>query len=140
MGGGVAERVVATLANGLARLGLNVDLVLMLAEGPLLARIDPNIRIVGLNTNRARYSMAALVRYLRRRRPAAMLSTSAQANMLAIFATRIARVPTRLIVRENTTPSLGAKEADSIVGRAVPRLRCWQIGRASCRERVWQYV
>src|SRR3546814_7808629 len=27
-----------------------------------------------------RYSMAALVRYLRRRRPAAMLSTSAQAN------------------------------------------------------------
>src|SRR3546814_19862121 len=54
-----------------------------------------------------------------------MLSTSAQANMLAIFATRIARVPTRLIVRENTTPSLGAKEADSIVGRAMPRLRCW---------------
>src|SRR2546428_9696850 len=67
---GGAERVMLNLALGFADRGLAVDLVLVRAEGTYLAEVPPHVRIVDLGARRAPRGILALVRYLRRHRPA----------------------------------------------------------------------
>ena len=52
MAGGGAERGALKLAEGLARRGFEVDLVLAAAEGPRLAEIPPEVRVVDLRARR----------------------------------------------------------------------------------------
>src|SRR5262245_9108933 len=54
--GGGAERVMLTLAGGFADRGYDVDLILVRAEGPRLADVPPNVRIVALGTRRTAFS------------------------------------------------------------------------------------
>lgn len=106
--GGGAERVMVTLANGFAARGHRVDLVLAQAEGPYLTEVAPAVRVVDLNKRRVMASLLPLVHYLRRERPDAMLSALNHANIVAILARKIARVPLRLVVSErNSLVSLG---------------------------------
>jgi len=106
--GGGAERVMAMLANGLARRGHRVDLVLVRAEGPFLAELDAQVRVIDLECRRVIHSLPALVGYLRRDRPEAMLSALNHANIVAIAARGLARHPPRLVVSErNSLTSLG---------------------------------
>jgi glycosyltransferase involved in cell wall biosynthesis len=101
--GGGAERVMINLARGLADHGLPVDLVLVRAVGPLLAEVPRGIPIVELRGGTVLGSLPKLVRYLRRVRPRALLSTLNTANVVAIWAGRIARSPTRIVVRQADT-------------------------------------
>lgn len=101
LGGGGAERVMVVLANGLAERGHLVDLVLAKAEGPYLAQVRDEVRIVDLGSRRVAFSLPGLVRYLRRERPASLLSALIHANVIACRAHRLARVPTRLVVSEH---------------------------------------
>lgn len=103
--GGGAERVMVTLANGFADRGHRVDLVLAKAEGPYLAEVAANVRLVNLNSSRVLASLLPLARYLRRDRPHAMLSAMNHANIVAILARKLARVRTRLVVSEHNAPS-----------------------------------
>lgn len=106
--GGGAERVMVTLANGFAERGHQVDLVLARAEGPYLTEVGPGVRVINLDKGRVLASMLPLVHYLRRERPAAMLSALNHANIVAILARMFALVPTRLVVSErNSLASLG---------------------------------
>jgi glycosyltransferase involved in cell wall biosynthesis len=101
--GGGAERVTVKLAHGLAELGTTVDLVLANAEGPNLAEVAPHVRVIDLGAQRVIASLPWLVTYLRREKPDAMLSAMAHANVVALWAKRLARVSTRLIVSERVT-------------------------------------
>jgi glycosyltransferase involved in cell wall biosynthesis len=103
--GGGAERVMVNLARGLAHRGLQVDLVLVRASGPLLPEIPAEVRVVELDSGKVLVSLPALVRYLRRERPRALLSTLNTANIVAIWARRIARSPVRVVVRQSNTLS-----------------------------------
>lgn len=100
MGGGGAERVMLNLAIGFAAQGVAVDLVLAKAKGEYLEQVPATVRIIDLNARRVLTSLPGLIRYLRRERPHAMLSTLMHANILALIARRLAGVPVRLIVRE----------------------------------------
>lgn len=102
--GGGAERVMVTLANGFAERGLDVDLVLARAEGPYLDDVGAGVRIVDLKSPRVLFSLPRLVGYLRREKPVAMLSALSHANLIAIVARCIARVPMRLVVSERGVP------------------------------------
>lgn len=62
-------------------------------------------------------------RYLRRERPAAMLSALNHANVIACLAYRLARVPTRLVISEHNTLSMS--NAQNARGRLVPWLMRW---------------
>jgi len=75
MRGGGAERVMLDLASGLARKGLKVDLVLMHAKGEYLHLVPDDVRVIDLDTRKLVSFLADFLRYVRRERPAAILST-----------------------------------------------------------------
>lgn len=125
--GGGAERVMVTLANGFVDHGLQVDLVLANAEGPYLADVSPSVRVVDLGVSRVLVSLPGLVRYLRRERPAALLSAMGHANVVAVAARWLSRMPTRLVVSEHNSVSLSSR---SLRERVVLPLLRWAYPHA----------
>jgi len=103
--GGGAERVMLRLAAGIAARSYAVDLVLIKREGAYLDSIPPGVRLVVLNTRRTLNSVAALAGYLRRERPAAMLTALVHVNVGALLAATLSRVRTRVIVTEQVSPA-----------------------------------
>ena len=128
--GGGAERVMVTLANGFAQRGYTVDLVLASAEGPYLEDVAANVRLVDLDTRRVSRSLPRLVRYLRRERPAALLSAMGHANVIAVLARWLAHVPTRVIVSERSNFSASRANAKSLGARLTGSLMAWAYPRA----------
>ncbi|MBO9998474.1 MAG: glycosyltransferase [Cyanobacteria bacterium SID2] len=105
LGGGGAERVNLNLAQGAIDRGFAVDLVLGKAWGPHLPKVPPNVRVVDLNAGRTLAMLPALVNYLKRERPAALLSAMHYANEIAILAKFLAGGSTRILVSEHNTVS-----------------------------------
>ncbi|MHC2996426.1 glycosyltransferase [Tepidiphilus sp. HLB4] len=128
--GGGAERVMVTLANAFAERGYATDLVLAAAEGPYLKDVSDQVRVVDLHAGRVSKALLPLARYLRRERPRAMLSAMNHANVVAIAARMLARVPCRLVVSEHTTISISAARAQGAVAKAVYALVPWAYRRA----------
>lgn len=120
--GGGAERVMVNLARGFAEQGLKVDLVLARAEGPYLTQVSPEVRVVDLHAPRVLASLPGLVRYLRRERPVALLSALDHANIVALWARKLAAVPCRLVVSVHSTLSRAADNAPTARGRFMPYL------------------
>lgn len=117
--GGGAERVMVTLANAFADRGYAVDLVLALAEGSYLQSVDPKVCVVDLNAGRVLKALLPLVRYIRRKKPMAMLSAMTHTNVIAILARMLARVRTRLVISERTTISMEARLARGFAERSI---------------------
>lgn len=107
--GGGAERVMVRLAREFVRCGVRTDLVLARATGPYLHEIASQVRLIDLGARRVLTSLPRLIHYPHRERPDTMLSTLAHANIIAILARRIARVPVRLVVRGAAAPLSQAK-------------------------------
>ncbi len=120
--GGGAERVMVNLARGFSEKGLEVDLILAKAEGPYLSEVPAGVRVIDLHSSRVLASLPGLVHYLRRERPQALLSTLDHANIVALWACKLARVPNRLVVRVAANLSQSASNASSARGRLMPRL------------------
>lgn len=120
--GAGGQRSMLNLAHGIAESGYAVDLVLAQAEGAFLDEVRSSVRIVDLKATRALTSLPALVRYLRRQQPEAMLSVFGYVNVIALLAWRLARVRTRLFVNEQNTVSVEAGNASRWRGRLIPRL------------------
>jgi len=97
---GGAERVMLQLAASFSARGHDVDLVLAIPGGPLDAQVPPGPRVVSLDAARTVLALPALVRYLRRERPVALLSTLEHANVLAVGAGAIARTGVPIVLRE----------------------------------------
>lgn len=129
LGGGGAERAMVTLANGLMERGVEVDLVLASAEGPYLADVRCGVRVVDLGASRVLASLPRLIRYVRARRPRAMLSALNHANVIAIIAREMARVPIRLVVSERNSVSSDMNQV-SLAKRALLLLMRWTYPRA----------
>lgn len=123
--GGGAERVMVTLANGIAQRGYAVDLVLAKAEGPYLGDVAENVRVVDLRAARVATSLPGLVRYLRRERPVAMLSALSHANVIAVLARRLAGVPVRLVISEHNNLSTSKANASSWRGSMIGHFMRW---------------
>jgi len=122
LSGGGAERAMLNLAHGLAEHGCAVDLVLAQAKGPYLSDVHAPIRLVDLKASRVLSSLPALVRYLRRERPKALLSALDYANVVALWAKRLAGVPCRVAVNEQNTISRSARNSARRRQRMVPHL------------------
>ncbi len=124
--GGGAERVMLNLAAGLAGLNYSVDLVLAQATGPYLAWIPGSVRLVKLNSCRLRVSptlagLPALVRYLRRERPDALLS-GLHANIVALWARRLGGIPQRVVISEHSAFSHQNNQLPGWYSRLMLRL------------------
>lgn len=124
--GGGAERVMVNLAQGFYERGLRVNLVLAKAEGSYLAEVPEGIRIVDLGTKRVLYALPGLVRYLYYERPSIVISTLSHANIIAIWARALARIPCSLVLRETNTLTLSLPNAQNFSGKIMPFLiRCF---------------
>ena len=91
------------IATKLADQGMSIDLVLVRAEGEYLSQVSEGVRLIDLNSHRTAASFLKLAGYLRRERPATLLSTLAHANVIALVTKLLFRKRLRVIVRiENT--------------------------------------
>lgn len=122
MSGAGAQGVMLGLAQGLARRGYPVDMVLARAEGPFLTRLPESVRVVNLNASRMVASLPALVRYLKREQPVAMLSAMNYVNIVALWAHRLARVPTRLVLSIHNPLTYDVQHAQTLRDRLLPPL------------------
>lgn len=118
--GGGAERVMVNLARGFSERGLAVDLVLAKAEGPYLAQVPSEVRIVDLRARRVLLSLPGLVRYLRSQQPKALLSALNHANVVALSAQQLARVPARVVVSVHSTLSRAIDNSQDLRTRFMP--------------------
>jgi len=84
---------------------LRIDLLRIRNHGPHLEKVPENVKLIDLGTSHVNSSLPALVRYLRRNKPAALLADKDKLNRTALWARRIAGVPTRVAVRIGTTVS-----------------------------------
>lgn len=100
------DRLARHLLPALVRRGYRVDLLKVRQHGPHLEHTDPAPRILDLGTRHTLLTLPALVRYLRRERPAVMLSDKDRVNRLALAARVLAGVSTRLILSSGTTISV----------------------------------
>ena len=103
LGGGGAQRVIINLARGFAGQGHDVDLVVAKTAGPLLADVPEGVRLFDLGARSTLSSLPRLVKYIKREKPSAMLSTMSHCNVIAIIAKWLSRSDMHLIVREANT-------------------------------------
>ncbi|HMR48027.1 MAG TPA: glycosyltransferase [Arachnia sp.] len=122
MAGGGAERVMATVANQLALLGYEVDLILASRSGPYLREIVSQVSIVDLGASRTARATIPLAKYLREHRPAAVLSAMPHANMTAILANKLAGSPSRVVASERDV-------VKPVPKRIGPRFLRWLTSR-----------
>ncbi|MCR6496044.1 glycosyltransferase [Thermomonas sp. S9] len=99
--GGGAERVMVDLAQEFASLGHSVEFVLMRATGEFLPEAQRDFAIVDLAAPRARNATGALIRYLRRRRPAAVIAAMWPLTAIAPVAARMAGFQGKVLASEH---------------------------------------
>lgn len=100
-GGGI-ERYIVNLAHGLVASGLEVDVVVSSAQGPLRKDLDPRARLVDMAAGSALHSPLPLIRYLRRARPQLLLAGGQAHNVAAVLAARCSGCHVPVIVTEHT--------------------------------------
>lgn len=111
--GGGAERVMLNLARGFAESGYAVDLVLARAEGPYLNAVPDNVRVIDLKASRVLASLPGLVRYLKEERPFTLISALNHANIIALWARKISRIPIRAVISVHNPLSITSQCATS---------------------------
>lgn len=100
------DRILTNLVEQWAAWGLQVDLLQVRRHGPQLSNPPPGVRCIDLGTRHVNSALPALVRYLRREQPTAMLSDKDRVNRIAVLARRLSGSRTRLAVRLGTTVSV----------------------------------
>lgn len=114
LSGGGAQRRMLALARGFAARGHDVDFVVARGDGPFRAQVTAPVTLVPLASWPARLpvvgsrrplwvlaAVPALARYLRRRRPDVLLSTSNAANLAALSLRALSRAPVPVVASVN---------------------------------------
>jgi glycosyltransferase involved in cell wall biosynthesis len=120
LAGGGAERVLVRVVSEIVRRNCAVDLVLGEAVGVYMDDVHPDVRIVDLESRRVLTALPGLFRYLRRTRPEVLLSSLAHANVMVTLARTLARVGTRIVLREANMVSEMRDQRKRAVAWAMP--------------------
>lgn len=136
LSGGGAQRRTVTLVNGFAERGYSVDLVVVAARGPLLALLDPRVRLVALTNWVEGHPFARLprriqlflglrriVRYFRVARPGVFMAAASHVHVPVLIAHRIADCGVPLVLRvSNHLSRSGSGGAKPKTRMFAPRL------------------
>ena len=116
--GGGAERVALEIIRQLIRRGIAVDLIVTRSGGEMWNSIPAGARVVNLkawkiesNSLGVLTSLPALVRYLKRRRPAVLISTLGAGNVVTLIVKKYFLRDLKLIARHENCFSLQRKYA-----------------------------
>ncbi len=136
---GAIQRLMLNLADEFAAAGHHVDLLAPRGSAPAEG-LPANVRLValaprlsalpGIGRHKRWFvplALPALVRYLRRERPAAMLTGGEWPNVVALAARRLAGGPTRLVLSEHihvgaSTAGTGERQARRLLPHLMARL------------------
>jgi glycosyltransferase involved in cell wall biosynthesis len=140
LAGGGAERVCVNLASGFLGRGIEVDFVLARAAGPLLAAVPPNVRLIDLGARRTVAAVLPLAAALRREKPEALISAPDHANLVALWASMLARTGTRVAITHHVHPSSSIRNTPKLQERLYPFLLHLFQGRAQVIVAVSQGV
>ena len=125
LGGGGAERVMINLANGFVACGLSVELILVYREGPYLQQLAPEVKVIELQANKLVTSVFGLAEYLKKYQPEVLLTALEDTNIVAICASLIARVKTRVYVTVHNNLSQESANANNLKRKYVPYIIRW---------------
>ena len=120
--GGGAQRNIVNLVQGITERGIRVDLVLATATGVFLDQLPPAVRLVDLRSNRLLGSLVPLARYLRRERPRVLVSSMSHANVIALWAAKLAWRNTPVVVTVRNTMSQSTRAGGRLSEALEPRL------------------
>lgn len=121
---GGAERILLNLATEMTTRGFPVDLVLARAEGPYMSQVPDSVRVIDLKASRVLRCLPALVRYLRSEHPVALLS-ALYANIIAVWARRVAGEPQRVVISEHNTLTRVSNGEKDLRWKLYPELAKW---------------
>lgn len=110
------DRVVANLLPELATADCEFDLLTVAGHGPYVDALPANVTHRPLRAAHRGTVLLPLISYLRRERPAALLTASHKLNRAALLARIVARVPMRVTIRmgmsvSGLSESMGARRA-----------------------------
>ncbi|MEP7159191.1 MAG: glycosyltransferase [Chloroflexota bacterium] len=100
-----AVRVMLNLARSLVERGVEVDLFLTKDPGDLAPMIPRGVHLIVGGGSSFR-SLPALARYIRRRRPDAVLAAHQADNIVGVVASALARVPSRVVATVHNDRSI----------------------------------
>lgn len=129
--GGGAERVAVNLLQALPRELFDLELVLVEAWGAFLDRVPSDVPLTDLAKGKAvSKAIVPLARHLQKHRPDVLLSHLAHANVAAVLARELARVPTKVVLVEHNDLSSLAHKQRSLPSRLLQRFKADVYGRA----------
>lgn len=100
------DRIMRYLIPEIAKRGYRVDLLQVRGHGPYLDALPANVTRVDLGHHHTYSCLPALVRYLRRHRPARLMSDKDRVNRTALLARWLSATRTPLFFRLGTTVSV----------------------------------
>lgn len=120
---GGAERVMLHLCSHWSTNGVPCDIVTASGGGVWEDRVPAGVRHINLDASKPLTALPALIRYLRRERPSALLSTIFPANVAAVLAASISRVPCVIREANRTLDDIRARSTlDTFVNHVALRL------------------
>lgn len=119
--GGGAERMHVLLEREFTAKGYMVNFVLMRKTGELLQELVPEAMVHDLKTAKLRTLLMPLIRFLKAERPDALLVAMWPLTTIAIWAVKLSRVPTRIVISDHNPMSI-KPEAKGIFGTFPMRL------------------
>jgi len=97
---GGMQRVMLHLADGFIKKGYIVDFVVVKAKGPFLKMLPAEVNLVDLGAKRVLSAFPAMVHYLRKNKPDAILSGLTHINIAMVISRYLSGISTRLVVSE----------------------------------------
>src|SRR5579863_8880819 len=101
LSGGGAEKSVINLLREFSKQPVELDLVLVNANGVFLSAVPEKVVIVSLGKTRMLYAVNALASYLKSKKPDVLISNLTHSNLAALIARTIAFTKTKLILVEH---------------------------------------
>jgi glycosyltransferase involved in cell wall biosynthesis len=99
--GGGAEKSVINLLKEFSKQPVELDLVLVNANGVFLGEVPEKVAIINLGKTRMLHAINALASYLKEKKPDVLISNLTHSNLAALIARKIAFTNTNLILVEH---------------------------------------
>ena len=115
-----ANQVMIRLANGFAERGLPVDLVVASTSGEFRSRVRSVVGLVDLNSAGVLKSLPKLASYLRRERPAVLLTAMDYVNVVSIIVRALVVPKTRILVTCHTSLDNSVRHSPWLRDRLLP--------------------
>jgi glycosyltransferase involved in cell wall biosynthesis len=123
LAGGGSERVCTDLANGFVDQGLAVELLLVNAFGPYLARLDSRVRVADFKASRGLKALRRVSRHLHTSPTIPVLVFGFNLGVTLLLAKRLGLHKSPVVYREGSSPQSNIKRSQQWAYR-------WAIGRA----------